>query len=251
MNIQKLLTRFAAVAALAAITPSVFAGVITFDVTNKAPGALADPDYGLRLDDLFTSPTNSHWTFDFNNTAGTSVQMDVDTDNSTVRIYGTVFGGRDTGSTWDSSTTAYWELDFLYSDAVTITDTANGLWSVNDNANNYGSLKLLDNIDLDGDSNSDLGRYLGIGDYHGGSFVASAGPAPQGPYVSAWLENTDGFINNIDNLGGETYFRPNGGGCCMDFGFRADPAPAPEPSSLLILAFGLLGFGLIERRLRA
>ena len=249
MNIQKLLTRFAAIATLAAVTPSVFAGIITYDVTNKAPGALANPDYGLRLDDLFTSPTDSNWTFDFNNTAGTSVQMDVDTDTAEVRIYGTVFGGRDIGSAWDSATTAFWELDFLYSDGVTITDAATGLWSLDFNADNFGSLKLLDDIDLDGDSNSDLGRYLGIGDYHGGSFVASGGPAPQSPYVSAWLENTDGFIDNIDDLAGETYFRPNGGGCCMDFGFRADQVP--EPSSLLILAFGLLGMGLMERRLRA
>jgi len=246
MSIQKIFTRFVAFAVLAAITPSVFAGVITYDITNKAPGALANPDYGLRLDDLFTSPANSYWTFDFNNTAGTSVQMDVDTDNSTVRVYGTVFGGRDIGSTWASETTAFWELDFLYSDGVTITDAANGFWSVDMNANNYGSLKLLDDIDLDGDSASDLGRYIGIGDYKGGSFVASAGPAPQGPYVSAWLENTDGFINNIDNLGSETYYRPNGGGCCMDFGFRADPVP--EPASMFLLGSGLVGLALRRRR---
>jgi len=249
MNIQKLFARFAVAAVLAALTPSVFAGVITYDLTNKAPGALANPDYGLRLDDLFTSPTNSYWTFDFNNTAGTSVKMDVDTVNATARVYGTVFGGRDGGSTWVSGTTAFWELDFLYSDGVTIDDPTSGLWTVDLNADNYGSLKLLDDIDLDGDSASDLGRYIGIGDYKGGSFVASGGPAPQSPYVSAWLENTDGFINNIDDLASETYFRPNGGGCCMDFGYRAEQVP--EPSPLFILAFGLLGFGLIKRRLKA
>ena len=93
---------------------------------------------------------------------------------------------------------------------------------------------------------SDLGRFIALGDYHGGSFVASAGPNPKGPYVSAWLESTDGFIDSNTNLAGETYVRPNGGNCCMDFGFRAEPVP--EPSSLLILVMGLLGLGLVERR---
>lgn len=219
--------------------------IITYDLSDKAPGALADPDYGLRLDDLFSDPTESNWTFSFDD-PGASVQMDIDTDAATVRIHGTVIGGRDSGSEWAAETTAIWELDFTYSHLVTINDASTGYWSVAESADNFGWLRLVDEIDLDGIAGTDEGRYIALGDYHGGSFVANAGPAPSGPYVSAWLESTDGFIDNINNLIGETYVRPNGDACCKDFGYRA--TSVPEPTSLALMSLGLFGLGFNRRK---
>ncbi len=222
---------------------SASAAIISYNLSDKAPGGLADPDYGLRLDDLFTTPTDSNWTFSFTS-SGANVQMDVDTVAMTARIFGTVFGGRDGGSDWVSGTTASWEIDFLYSDGMTV--ASDGYWAVDYNANNFGWLKLLDDVDLDGDSGSDKDKYIALADYHGGSFVANGGPAPSGPFVSAWLESTDGFIASNTNLSGETYVRPNNDACCKDFGFRA--ARVPEPASLFIMGIGLLGLAGSRRR---
>lgn len=243
------LISLAAIALSAALSTSVQADVITYDVTNKSPGGIALPDYGLRLDDLFTAPTNSNWTFSFDDTDGASVQMDVDTDNDTVRIHGLVYGGRDTGSAWDPATAAFWNLDFTYNDGITITDATNGYWTVDYNADNFGFLQLIDAVNADGIGGTDEGKYIALADFHGGSFVANGGPAPAGPFVSAWLESTDGFIASNSDLVNENYVRPNGGACCMDFGFRAsEPVPAPMP--LILLSLGLFGLGAMNYRAR-
>ena len=242
---KKLTTLTASLLTLAVIlaTPA-SAAIITYDLSDKGFGALNAPDYGLRLDDLFGGNNNWTWSFD---DPGTDMKMRIDTVNSTVDIFGTVYGGRDVGSNWDPATAGYWYLDFTYDHNVTITDATAGYWSVAYNANNYGSLQLLDNLDIDGIAGSDQNKYIAIGDYHGGSFVGNGGPSPSGPYVSAWLESTDGFILNNNNLANENYTRPNGGACCMDFGFRAHDVP--EPTTVLLMGLGLLGLTQRRRKL--
>ncbi len=218
------------------------ADIFSFDLSNKAPGAQNPPDYGLRLDDLFTSPTASIWTFSFDQTDGASVRMDVDTTASTVRIFGTVVGGLDVGTVWQADTIASWDLDFLYDTNITV--ASDGYWSVpmTSSGFNFGSLELLSLSGSGGGyfSSADIGKTLNLADFKGGDFVASGGPSPQTPYVSAWLQTTADFVED----GNTSYVRPTGG-CCMDFGFRA--TPVPEPGSLALLALGLFGISGLTR----
>ncbi|MFT7460271.1 MAG: hypothetical protein ACI909_002959 [Planctomycetota bacterium] len=252
---NKLIVSIAAIVLLQA--GFVSAQIITYNLSDKAYGGIYAPDYGLRLDDLFgTSSDESNWTFSFE-APGASVQMDVDTGLDTVRIHGTVFGGRDIGTEWDSDTTAFWTLDFLYdNDDLIVYD--DGYWDMpelGEEPENFGWLQLIGSdlmgtgIDLDENAGSDNGKYIALGDYHGGSFEPLGGPAPAGPYVSAWLQSTDGFVefeNPLDDVQEAAFVRPNNGECCMDFGFRA--TQVPEPSTMLILGTGLAALGLRRRK---
>lgn len=240
-NLQIFLTTFV-VGIVLQISPA-SASMISYSLSDKGPGAIADPDYGLRLDDLF-SRRDTNWTFSFDDPFA-SMQMDIDTTNQSVHIHGTVIGGRDIGSAWESK--SLWNLDFLYNDGITIDDAINGFWTVDYNANNYGYMELLraEEQDLDGLGGSDIGKFLALGDFHGGSFFDHTS---KGPYVSAWLESTRSFILTNENLANNNFNRPNGGGCCMDFGFQADRVPVPEPSIIALFAAGLFGIGFARRK---
>lgn len=223
------------------------AAIISYNLSDKDPGAQNPPDYGLRLDGLF-GEESSIWTFSFDST---DVRMDVDTVLGTAHIYGEVIGAKDVGTEWDPVTGYSWYLDFTYTD-ITITDPVTGFWHAADdngatnniNLANKGSLQLLSDADVDGayggNDGSDQGEYIAFADYKGGDFFLHG---TKGPYVSAWLANTSGFVPDADNLALNDYNRF--GACCKDFGFKA--SNVPEPAPLLLFGTALLGLRLVKR----
>ncbi|MGY9057356.1 MAG: hypothetical protein ACKVGZ_17460, partial [Alphaproteobacteria bacterium] len=103
----------------------------TWTLGNKNVGAVAPPNYGLRIDNLFGATDGSgniggNWTFDFEEQAGTGVTMQTIDNAGTLEIHisGRIFGGQDTGSGYAANSTGFWDLDFIYTAGVT--SAANG-----------------------------------------------------------------------------------------------------------------------------
>lgn len=222
---------------------SAHADIITYSLSDKDPGAQNPPDYGLRVDGLF-GDESSIWTFSFNST---DVKMVIDTGAETAHIFGEVIGAKDVGTEWDPIIGYTWDLDFWYTDII-VTDPTTGYWHAADvggdhkNILNNGSLELLSNADVDGDSSSDQGKFIGLVDYKGGDFFFHGS---KGPYVSAWHASTPIFVADasVPPLTADDYTRF--GACCKDFGFKA--TRVPEPSTLTLLLSGLLGLGFVRR----
>lgn len=88
-----------------------------YDLGNKVTGQVAPPNYGLRLDGLFGSPS-SHWTFDFE-AQGAGVQMCND-GLGTITIDGIAYGGLDVGGAWDPAQEGFLEIHFVYENAACV-----------------------------------------------------------------------------------------------------------------------------------
>ncbi len=203
--------------------------VISYEISDRGDGSKNPPDYGLRLDGLFDSPSDSlvtNWTFSFDQ-PGSGATMEIDPATAQVRIYGTVIGGRDTGTGWDPATVATWQIDFLFDSGVTIMDQSTGFWSVESSAKNYGTMKLLDAVDLDGTAGSDQGRFIALANYLGGT-LAIGGKVDRSPFVDLGLKRTDGFIDSTSDPAAAEYVPYVPGsvdGCCTKFEFRAEAVP--------------------------
>ncbi|MBL8875956.1 MAG: hypothetical protein JNM86_09200 [Phycisphaerae bacterium] len=88
-----------------------------YQLHNHPDGGARPPMYGLRLDELYNStPNHDIFTFDFDH-AMSNMKMMVT--NSTIRIFGSVYGGRDTGSAYAAEArTGVYTVDFTYSVGV-------------------------------------------------------------------------------------------------------------------------------------
>jgi uncharacterized repeat protein (TIGR01451 family) len=84
-----------------------------YQLHDHPDGNARSPLYGLRLDELFGGFDTVTFSFD---QGGADVTMEVD--GSNVTISGTVYGGRDTGSSYDSDNSGLWDLYFRYTDAL-------------------------------------------------------------------------------------------------------------------------------------
>ncbi|MEM7189481.1 MAG: Ig-like domain-containing protein, partial [Pseudomonadota bacterium] len=86
--------------------PPIVTEPCTVQLLNHPDGAAAGPFYGLRLDNVFGEGI---WTFDFE---ADGALMYATIDGSTIHIWGTAVGGRDTGSSYDDP--ALFAIDFTY-----------------------------------------------------------------------------------------------------------------------------------------
>ncbi len=221
-------TRFASFALCAlALSAAANADVIqtgTYQLYNHPDGAQTPPPYGLRMDELFNA-TSGHdiysFTFDTN-----GAHMRLDYNGTTIRIYGTAFGGRDIGSVWaNEATTGLYTLDFTYNVGVGLAAGDDDL-AVNANHQNFGTIIAPTNQVINitnqadgsglsfrfGDENNDNGHrgYNGISGW-------------------GWLSIVNGnTISHVDS---------------QDWLFRA-VIPAPSAGALMALA----AFGASRRR---
>ncbi len=98
--------------------------------------------YGLRLDELFDVNPGAHDVFTFDFEAAGS-EMFLSFDGSSVHIFGTAFGGLDTGSEYDPAHSSLVAIDFIYS-AVVLASGDDDLVSTGDDAWHTGTLTWLD-----------------------------------------------------------------------------------------------------------
>lgn len=214
------------------------AGTI-FVLGDHPDGAKSPPPYGIRLDNLFG--TGGVYTFSFDNPASS---VTAEFTGSQLLISGTIYGGKDIGTTYDSVEQGLFSLDFTYNgvtvvDATTLQISGSG-GSIDSNVGS-GLLTFLSSggsspwlipespISLAAKSNGS-GLFFQVGEGHRGE-----------DGLSGW-----GWINSPSD---------DDGRCCQDFLFTAEPTdpsvPVPEPLTLGLVATGLLGVGIVARRRRA
>ena len=85
----------------------------TYFLNNHPDGGVAPVFYGLRLDELI-DVTSDHdiFTFDFEHQ---EANMQITVDSTSIRIFGTAFGGIRNGSGYGDSSVGLWDIDFTYS----------------------------------------------------------------------------------------------------------------------------------------
>lgn len=129
-------------AAQAGVSPILAPG--TYALENHPDGNAANPLYGMRADGLRTGNANDIYTFDFE-APGAAMFTDI-TDNGggnySIRIYGTAFGGRDTGGSYDATESGMVSIDFLYAVATQVPGD-DDFWVTGPDMTNSGSIAFI------------------------------------------------------------------------------------------------------------
>jgi len=210
--------------------------ITIYDLANHPAGGARPPTYGMRLDEIVDLTLNVHdiFTFDFDN-AASSMRLEYDDIAGTIRIFGTVFGGLDTGVAYDPTASGLWDVDFTYRQNIT---SIPGNLTVNpENANNNGTITPLFNI---------------------GSVLANTAIAlvdeDGGKGFSFQLDNGDHRLSGTPLFGDPTLFVGwgwlNHSGlphvAASDWLFTA--RVVPEPGSMLLLGSAILGASRLRRK---
>ena len=204
----------------------------TYTLGNHPNAAQNPPPYGMRLDGLLG---HNIYTFDFEHA---SSNMQLTYDGSNVHIFGTAFGGSDTGTGYAPGSTATWNLDFTYSTGVTQPGGEGGLNDIvvddsNGHHANFGTVNSgLGNFDLRSHGNGS--ETFTLGDEDGSGHRSFAG-------ISGW-----GWLD-FSTDGGTTWDGGKAANDTADFIFTA--APVPVPAAVWLFASGLLGLvGFARKR---
>jgi hypothetical protein len=207
----------------------------TYQLNNHPNAAMASPGYGLRLDGLLDGDSGKVYTFDFDDSRS---DVKMTWDGTAISIFGDVWGGRDTGSSYGGSgndAARLWDLNFTYDMGVSEAGGQSSVTVSGTDMLNTGSiasdLGLFDLTDV-GNPMHHYTFKLAF-DHRGFSGISGWG----------WLNHC---VSDDDTVGAVA-----GADCAVheyssDFLFTA--TKVPEPSTIAILMAGLAGLAIRRRK---
>jgi len=210
----------------------------TYGLNNHPDGNARPPQYGLRLDELWdVTGGNDIFTFDFD-AADSAMFMSISAAGDEIRIFGTVLGGRDTGSSYaNDQYLGLYDVDFTYSTGVGLVPGDDDLQVVATMGSTNGGF-ITPLAVMDG------GPSVG-----GGPIALGETPIGSGLTFRFGDEDNDNGHRGFDGFSGWGWISVNGdpmAGQANDWLFTADPEPIPEPATMSLLALGALT--LLRRR---
>ncbi len=224
------------VVAMALCLPSISLGSIyTYQVSDHPDGNQGPPPYGLRLDNIFANDGyGGVTTFSFDSG---SVLAEVDTDLNTMRIFGSMFGGIDSGNNYSSEVEI--QLDYTYTGLnLTNYDGTSPQLSVNHANAGSGTVEVIQEVS---NASGLLGNQYGFSSKQNNSGVA--------------FRFKDTVHRGFDGINGwGWHMLDSGNSGTQDFLFTAELirvdgfAVVPEPGSVLI--WSLVGVAMFNRTRR-
>ena len=207
---------------LGMFTGTANATLFTFDLKNSIRGGERPPNYGLRLDGLYSGKSNDIYTFAF-----IDVDMTVDSEADTASIGGTLLGGTEGKGELRNTD---WLFEFTYTNLEI--DATDGSWSFNNGTSDgTGSISRIT-----GPSTIETFALAQYRRSNGFSLGGGCRPG-DGPWCgSGWLNHsiTPGAPVSDKHL--------------YSSDFLYSGTPVPEPSIIALFGAGIAGFGFARRR---